>query len=91
MKIQGKVTKKQTIEGSITRADLLALVRQTFHIPDGAAATFYVTDTGRNQGLIQQALICSSQLQSTFVPVDEAQPLRFTITWSLPVAPNEQG
>lgn len=90
MNIQGKVTKKQTVEGSITKAELLALVRQTLHIPDGATATFYVTDTGRNQGLFQQAVACG-QLQPAFVAVDEAQPLRFTITWSLPVAPNEQG
>lgn len=86
MKVQGRVTRTQTIEGSISTADLLALVRQTFDIPDGATATFHALDSQRMTGLLQsQILNCGSILPSAIVQVDDTNPVRFRITWSLPL------
>ena len=84
MKVQGKVTRTQTIEGSISPADLLALVRQTFEIPEGATATFHALDSGRMTGLLHAQIGCG-HLPSAVVQVDDTNPLRFRITWSLPL------
>lgn len=86
MKVQGKVTRTQTIEGSISPADLLALIRQTFDVPEGATATFHALDSQRMTGLLQsQVIVSSGCIPSAIVQIDETNPLRFRITWSLPL------
>lgn len=86
MKVQGKVSRTQTIEGSISPSDLLALVRQTFDIPEGATATFHALDSQRMTGLMQSQIInCGSIIPSAIVQVDDTNPVRFRITWSLPL------
>lgn len=84
MKVAGKVTRTQTIEGSISPADLLALVRQTFDIPEGATATFHALDSGRMTALLQSQIVHGC-IAPAVVQVDETNPLRFRITWSLPL------
>lgn len=82
MKVQGKVTRTQTIEGSISPADLLALIRRTFEVPEGATATFHALDSQRMTGLMQAQM---GWQPTPIVQVDDANPLRFRITWSLPL------
>lgn len=88
MKVQGKVQQTQRIEGNITPADLLALVRETFIIPEGAEATFHIIDTGLRPGLIQAQMGWQA---SPVVQIGETNPVKFVITWSLPNGPSEQG
>lgn len=78
MKVQGKV--KQTVEGTITTADLLALIRETFHIPEDATARFYT----------YAAHVHQQMLASPVVDVGDSNPLRFTIEWPTD-APSKQG
>lgn len=84
-------TRTQTVEGSITPADLLALVKETIHVPEGATATFHALDSGRMTGLMQQQISLASYGPSPVVQVDDSNPLRFRITWSLPFGKDEQG
>lgn len=83
MKVQGAITTTQTIKGSISKAELLAFVRETVHIPSNAAARFYVVAPAPY--LHQGAPV------SSFVDVTEDHRLQFTIEWSLPHGPSEQG
>lgn len=85
MKVQGKVTRTQTIEGSISPTDLLALVRQTFDIPEGATATFHALDSQRMTGLLQSQIMAGCGIPAAVVQIDDSNPLRFRITWSLPL------
>lgn len=87
MKVKGGVTQTQVVEGSISKAELLALVRETVHIPAGAAVRFYAT------GQCSYGLIVSSQQlgPAPTADVTDLSPLKFRITWEVPVAKNEQG
>lgn len=87
MKVKGAVLQSQVIEGTISASDLLALVRETFSIPERAQARFYVTDTsyGGMQVLVSQHLV------PPVIDVTNASPLKFRITWEVPSASNEQG
>lgn len=84
MKVQGAITKTQTIKGTISKAELLAMVRSSIHVPDGASARFYVAmrNPGHYQGM---------HPISPIVDIDEQSPLTFMIDWSLPVGKDEQG
>jgi hypothetical protein len=73
VKVSGKAFHTQRIEGTITETDLLALVRETFHIPEEAHAEFWAN------GDDEECLVTVKH------------PLTFTITWSLPDGPSEQG
>lgn len=88
MKLQGKARRTQRLEGTITRADLLELVRGTFIIPDDAIADFSVADTGSRSGLLQAQM---GYQPASFVLIGDSNPVRVTITWSLPDVPSEQG
>jgi hypothetical protein len=84
MKVQGAITKTQTLKGTISSRELLALVRATVHVPEDAKARFYVCAPG---GYLHQGM----QPVSPLVDVDDAHPLTFMIDWSLPVGKDEQG
>jgi hypothetical protein len=88
VKVQGTVKRTQTIEGSISKAELLALVRETMNIPEGASAVFYVNDYRPNPA---QLMGQYGGMASSTAHIDESAPLKFTITWSLPVGKDEQG
>lgn len=88
MKVQGTVKRTQTIEGSISKAELLALVRETMNIPEGATATFYVNDYRPNVAMVAGQW---GGMVSQTANIDESAPLKFTISWSLPVGETEQG
>jgi hypothetical protein len=85
VKIEGKVCRTETVEGSIPPAALLALVRQTFDIPEGATATFHALDSQRMTGLLQAQINVSGYMPSAVVQIDETNPLRFRVSWSLPL------
>ena len=91
MKVQGTVKRTQTIEGSISKAELLALVRETMNIPEGAQAVFSVVNA--EGGYFHHQIIAGgmSPLASSSTFVTEQNPLKFSITWSLPVGKDEQG
>jgi len=80
VKVKGGVTQTQTVEGTISKDELLALVRETFSIPDGALTRFYVSSPS-NYGIQLQAsgMLCGSQL----VDVTTDEPLRFRISWNV--------
>jgi hypothetical protein len=88
MKVSGKTIRTQTIEGTITVTDLLALVRETFVIPERATAAFRILDNGTKTGLVAAQLGCFT---SPIIQIGEGNPIRFAITWSLPDVPSEQG
>jgi hypothetical protein len=92
MKVQGKVSRTQTIEGSISKAELLALVRETMNIPEGAVAVFSLINA-EGPGYFHQQIVAGgvSPLANSSTFVTEQNPLRFHITWSLPVGKAEQG
>ena len=86
MKVKGAVLYSQVVEGTISASDLLALVRETFQIPERAHARFYATDNSYGGiGLV------SAQQIPPLIDVSDSSPLKFRITWELPVAKNEQG
>jgi hypothetical protein len=89
MKVQGKTIRTQTIEGTITVTDLLALVRETFVIPDRAKATFHVIDSGSRHGTLVQAQL--GWQPSPVIQITDGTPVHFRIDWSLPDGPSEQG
>lgn len=81
MKVQGGVTQTQTIEGTISMEELLALVRETIHVPPGAHARFYAT----GHSLTYQMNIHGQQC-GALADITAESPLKFRITWELPVA-----
>ena len=81
MKVRGGVTRTQVVEGSISAAELLALVRETVHIPEGATARFY-TATHHYQA----QLLAHGAVGTPLVDVTDSSPLKFRITWEVPVA-----
>jgi hypothetical protein len=85
MKVQGKVSRTQTIEGSISKAELLALVRETINIPAEAEARFYLPS--QQSVMAQQQGVYAQVLSYVY----DNEPLQFRITWSLPVGKDEQG
>lgn len=87
MKVQGAITKTQTLKGTITKDELLAYVRGTFHVPAHATARFYVVV--RSPSYLQSSM--QGAPISPLVDVDKDQPLTFMIDWSLPVGETEQG
>lgn len=87
MKVQGGIKQLQTVEGTIDPRELLALVRESIHIPEGATARFYVHGNYAGYALIQSSHIGGEALQD----VTTTTPLHFRITWEVPVAKNEQG
>lgn len=89
MKVHGGVTQTQVIEGSISKDELLALVRETIHIPEGAKARFYAESRVSYGLLMNQHAQGISPGQLVDVTTDE--PLHFKITWEVAVAKNEQG
>ncbi len=68
----------QTIEGSISREELLALVRGTLNIPDHAIASFHLQGSYSSQQLVNMG---GGVLPDTKVYVTEDSPVRFRITW----------
>jgi hypothetical protein len=88
VKVKGGVTRTQSLKGTISKADLLALVRETFAIPDNAKACFYIID---NNACYSQAIMMgSSPMPSPLVDVTDTAPLHFIVDWELPDA-REQG
>lgn len=69
MKITPKTTVSQHLKGSISAPELLALVRQTVEIQEGAEVRFYVEAPA------------SRDVED--VNVDADTPLRFEASWSL--------
>lgn len=86
MKVQGNVTRKQTIEGTLSKEDLLSLVKANVAVPPEAEAQFFVYAPGELRYGVAGQLSVSSAIY-----VDSNVPLRFRITWSLPVGKDEQG
>ncbi len=84
MKVAGGIKQLQTVEGTIDPRELLALVRESIHIPDGATARFYVRGNYGGYSLIQ-----SSNLGEAPHDVTPVTPLHFRITWEVPVAPKQ--
>lgn len=91
MKVQGGVTQTQTVEGSISKDELLALVRETIHIPEGAKARFFAESRVNYQLLMNQAGNIGGLPVGQLVDVTTDEPLHFKITWEVAVAKNEQG
>ena len=85
MKVKGGVTQTQVVEGSISEAELLALVRETIHIPEGAAARFY-TENNMGYGLLMQQSAQGISPVAQRIDVSHNHPLKFRITWEVPVA-----
>lgn len=81
VKVKGGVTQTQVVEGSISRAELLALVRETFQIPVGATARFYAVTHA-----FQAQLLANGAIGTPLVDVTDEHPLKFRITWEVPVA-----
>jgi hypothetical protein len=81
MKAKGGVTQTQVVEGSISKAELLALVRDTFHIPEGATARFYTVTYA-----YQAQLLAHGAIGTPLVDVTDEHPLKFRITWEVPLA-----
>lgn len=81
MKVKGGVTQTQTVEGTISKDELLALVRDTFAIPDGAKARFYV-HTNFNYGL-QMQISSGVSVAPQLADITASEPLRFRITWDV--------
>lgn len=88
MKVKGAVLQSQVVEGTISASDLLALVRETFQIPERAHARFYATDNSYGG---MQLLAAQQRLVPPVIDVTDASPLKFRITWEVPVAKDEQG
>jgi hypothetical protein len=78
VKVKGGVTQTQVVEGTISLTELLALVRETVHIPEHASARFYA------QSAVEWGQ-CQLPQQKT-VDVSADHPLRFRITWESPLA-----
>jgi len=83
VKVKGGVTQTQVVEGTISASDLLALVRETFSIPERAHARFYATDNTYGG---MQLLAAQQHLVPPLIDVTDASPLKFRITWEVPVA-----
>ncbi|HET8957343.1 MAG TPA: hypothetical protein VFM95_02685 [Microcella sp.] len=90
MRVKGKACRSQVIEGTISATELLALVRETFAIPDHAEASFHVIDPGSLQGRLGMQ-VASGFMPANIVQVTDGAPVHFRITWSLPVGKDEQG
>lgn len=85
MKVAGGIKQLQTVEGTIDPRELLALVRDSIHIPEGATARFYVHGNYVGYTLIQS----SNHVGEALHDVTTATPLHFRITWEVPVAPKQ--
>jgi hypothetical protein len=81
VKVQGSVTKTQSLKGTISKAELLALVRETFAIPGNAKARFYAHTDVASFTLTQFPGCAPAHTDIT-----ESSPLRFVIDWELPDA-----
>lgn len=87
MKVAGNVTSKLSVEGTLSKEDLLALVKASLDIPKDAEAGFFVY--AASPDVIYRP---GAQLGvSAAVYIDTNTPLRFRITWSVPVGKDEQG
>lgn len=91
MKVKGNVSRSQTIDGSISKAELLALVRESIHVPEGATAQFYASSEPSHSLLHQHVMLTSQMQPDMLVPITDTRPIQFRITWSLPVGNPEQG
>lgn len=91
MKVTGSVTRTQSLKGTISKKELLGLVRETFVVPENAKARFYIIDD--SGGTMTSQLIYSSMPSppSPLVDVTDTRPMHFMIDWELSDAPNEQG
>jgi hypothetical protein len=78
VKVKGGVTQTQVVEGTISKDELLALVRETFSVPEGASARFYLHGP-HNYGIQMQVGAYAPQL----VDLTRDEPLRFRITWDV--------
>jgi hypothetical protein len=88
VKVKGAVQQTQVVEGIISASDLLALVRETFSIPERAHARFFATDNSYGGQLM---LASQQHAIPPLIDVTDSSPLKFRITWEVPVAKNEQG
>lgn len=80
MKIIGnlEVVKTQHVECDVTASDILALVRQHVHIPEGANVRVYVDIPGGGDW-------SNMELDIAY------RPVRVKAVWSVEDVPNEQG
>jgi hypothetical protein len=88
VKVQGGVTQTQVVEGSISKEELLALVRETIHIPEGAKVRFYA-ESRASYGLLMNQHAQGISPVGQLVDVTTDEPLHFKITWEVPVAPKQ--
>jgi hypothetical protein len=83
MKVRGAIVSTQTIKGTISKEELLALVRETVHVPNDAKPRFYVA--------APSAYLHQGGPVSSIIYLEDSNPLTFMIEWSLPVGKDEQG
>lgn len=80
---------KQTLDGSITHAELAAFLRQTFEIPEGADVEFFVGD---EEAVVDERQPLKFSAEWAGKPqAEQAVPARVVTSVKLPPEPVKPG